>query len=64
MAASNRRAATMTVSPSLLIDPLRLQTLLGEARGRFDVDALAECTSTNSVLLSRAGRVRRPAASS
>jgi len=46
----------MTVSPSLLIDPLRLQTLLAEARGRFDVDALAECESTSSLLLSRAGR--------
>lgn len=56
MAASNRSATAMTVSPSLLIDPLRLQTLLAEARGRFDVDALAECESTSSVLLSRAGR--------
>ena len=56
MATSNRSTATMTVSPSLLIDPLRLQTLLGEARGRFDVDSLAECGSTNTLLLARAGQ--------
>lgn len=37
-----------------LIDPARLQTLLGNARGRFDVDALAECTSTSTLLLERA----------
>lgn len=37
-----------------LIDPVRLATLLGPARVRFDVDALAECDSTNSVLLARA----------
>ena len=35
-------------SPSLLIDPVRLLSLLGEARGRFDVDVLAECPSTNT----------------
>ena len=56
MATSNRSTTTMTVSPSLLIDPLRLQTLLGEARGRFDVDSLAECGSTNTLLLARAGQ--------
>lgn len=39
---------------SLLLAPARLQDLLGEARGRFDVDALAECESTNSLLLDRA----------
>lgn len=44
----------MPFSPSLLIDPLRLQTLLGEALGRFDVDAIAECESTNTQLLDRA----------
>ena len=37
-----------------LIDPVRLQALLGAARGRFDVDALLECASTSSVLLERA----------
>lgn len=37
-----------------LIDPCRLQALLGAASGRFDVDALAECESTSSVLLERA----------
>ncbi|MFZ2853540.1 MAG: biotin--[acetyl-CoA-carboxylase] ligase [Rhodocyclaceae bacterium] len=40
--------------PPPLIDPCRLQALLGAASGRFDVDALAECESTSSVLLERA----------
>lgn len=40
--------------PSPLIDPGRLQALLGAVSGRFDVDALAECESTSSVLLERA----------
>jgi BirA family transcriptional regulator, biotin operon repressor / biotin---[acetyl-CoA-carboxylase] ligase len=40
----------------LLIDPVRLQSLLGDARGRFDVDSLSECESTNSLLLERASR--------
>ena len=40
---------------SALIDPVRLKTLLGAASGRFDVDALAECESTSSLLLERAG---------
>ena len=39
-----------------LIDPARLQPLLASAAGRFDVDSLAECASTNSVLLERADR--------
>lgn len=42
----------MPTSP--LIDPARLQTLLGVVRGRFDVDALVECASTSSLLLARA----------
>ena len=42
--------------PEPLIDPRRLQLLLGVACGRFTVDALAECDSTNSVLLLRAGQ--------
>ena len=46
----------MTDSKHLLIDPIRLSDLLGEARGRFDVDALAECESTNTLLLERAER--------
>ena len=41
-------------TPSSLIDPGRLQALLGVACGRFDVDALAECESTSSLLLERA----------
>ena len=44
----------MTDSFSLLIDPLRLPALLGAARGRFDVDSLAECESTSTLLLQRA----------
>ena len=39
-----------------LIDPARLQVLLGSALGRFDVDALVECDSTSSLLLERATR--------
>lgn len=37
-----------------MIDPVRLQALLGEARGRFDVDSLSECESTSTELLQRA----------
>ena len=39
-----------------LIEPARLQALLGDASGRFDVDSLAECASTNTELLVRAER--------
>ena len=39
-----------------LIEPARLRTLLGAAAGRFDVDSLAECASTNTELLARAER--------
>jgi BirA family biotin operon repressor/biotin-[acetyl-CoA-carboxylase] ligase len=49
-----------TFSPACQIDPGRLEPLLGLARGRFTVEALAECGSTNSVLL---GRARQGAAS-
>lgn len=37
-----------------LIDPILLQTRLAAAAGRFDVDALDACDSTNSELLRRA----------
>ncbi|WP_242463408.1 biotin--[acetyl-CoA-carboxylase] ligase [Rhodocyclus tenuis] len=37
-----------------LIDPVRLSALLGRARGRVDAEVLAECDSSNSVLLERA----------
>ena len=37
-----------------LIDPAHLQTLLGPVTGRFDVDSLVLCGSTNSELLRRA----------
>lgn len=37
-----------------LIDPALLQTRLATAAGRFDVDALVECDSTNSELMRRA----------
>ena len=54
MPASNE-ADVMTDSPHpLLIDPFRLSKLLGPARGRFDVDSLAECASTSTLLLERA----------
>lgn len=36
-----------------LIDAARLKPLLGPAAGRFDVDALESCASTNSELLQR-----------
>lgn len=49
-----------TFSPACQIDPGRLEPLLGLARGRFTVEALAECGSTSSVLL---GRARQGAAS-
>jgi BirA family biotin operon repressor/biotin-[acetyl-CoA-carboxylase] ligase len=44
----------MTVSSALLIDPLRLQALLGDAQGRFDVDSIGACESTSTLLLERA----------
>ena len=37
-----------------LIDPHALQALLGDAKGRFDVDSIAECESTSTLLLERA----------
>ncbi|MCL2346244.1 MAG: biotin--[acetyl-CoA-carboxylase] ligase [Desulfobulbus sp.] len=37
-----------------LLDPILLKTRLGELAGRFDIDALAVCDSTNSELLRRA----------
>jgi len=39
-----------------LIEPARLRSLLGDANGRFEVDSLAECESTNTELLARAER--------
>jgi BirA family biotin operon repressor/biotin-[acetyl-CoA-carboxylase] ligase len=48
--------ALMTdASPSLLIEPLRLQPLLGTVGERFEVDSLPECASTNTELYQRAG---------
>jgi BirA family biotin operon repressor/biotin-[acetyl-CoA-carboxylase] ligase len=47
-------AAMSQTSNTPLIDLGRLQTLLGIASGRFDVDALSECESTSSLLLDRA----------
>ena len=37
-----------------LIDPILVKSRLGALAGRFDVDALAVCDSTNSELLRRA----------
>ncbi len=42
-------------STSLLIDPVRLPGLLGEASGRFNVVSLEECASTNTLLMQQAG---------
>lgn len=39
-----------------LIDPVLLKTRLAAAAGRYDVDALPECDSTNSELMRRAER--------
>ena len=39
-----------------LIDPARLRPLLGTLAARFDVDALAEATSSSDLLLDRAAR--------
>lgn len=39
-----------------LIDPVRLIPLLGPLAARFDVDALAEASSSNDLLLERASR--------
>ncbi|MBI2306057.1 MAG: biotin--[acetyl-CoA-carboxylase] ligase [Rhodocyclales bacterium] len=39
-----------------LIDPVRLKPLLAASAARFDVDALAEGSSSNDLLLERAGR--------
>ncbi|MDP3135379.1 MAG: biotin--[acetyl-CoA-carboxylase] ligase [Azonexus sp.] len=39
-----------------LLDPVLLKSRLGLLAGRFDVDALAECDSTNSELMRRAER--------
>jgi BirA family biotin operon repressor/biotin-[acetyl-CoA-carboxylase] ligase len=46
-------SAMTDVSSPLLIETARLQALLGEACGRFDVDSLFECESTNTLLLKR-----------
>lgn len=55
MAALND-SAMKNANPSALIDPDRLLSLLGKARGRFVVDALAECASTNTLLMQRAAK--------
>lgn len=39
-----------------LIDPILLQSCLASSVGRFDVDAIDECDSTNSELMRRADR--------
>ena len=45
--------AAMSATPGLLIDPLRLRDLLGETCVRFAVDSIADCESTNTLLLAR-----------
>ena len=54
MPASHEADVMTDPLPSPLIDPHRLSALLGPARGRFDVDALAECASTSTELIERA----------
>lgn len=43
-------------APAPRIGPQRLRALLGEVSARFDVEALAECDSTNTLLLERAAQ--------
>lgn len=38
---------------STLLDPARIATLLGPAARRFNVEAIAECPSTNTLLMAR-----------
>ncbi len=45
-----------TASSATLIDPVRLKPLLGTQAARFDVDALAEASSSSDLLLERAAR--------
>jgi BirA family biotin operon repressor/biotin-[acetyl-CoA-carboxylase] ligase len=47
-------------APSLLIDPSRVNALLETAACRFDVVAVAECASTNTVLRQRAAEGAPP----
>jgi BirA family biotin operon repressor/biotin-[acetyl-CoA-carboxylase] ligase len=44
----------MPLMTSALIDPVRLKPLLGGLASRFDVDALAEASSSSDLLLARA----------
>ena len=44
----------MLAMTAALIDPVRLQPLLGSLAARFDVDALAEGSSSSDLLLERA----------
>jgi BirA family biotin operon repressor/biotin-[acetyl-CoA-carboxylase] ligase len=48
-----KRMPSMSASRSSLVDPLRVRAFL-EAAGRVDIIAVAECASTNTVLLQRA----------
>lgn len=48
------------LAESALIDVARLAGCLGEAACRLNVEALAECESTNAVLLSRGDSLRSP----
>lgn len=46
----------MLLMTSALIDPTRLKPLLGALAARFDVDALAEASSSSDLLLTRASQ--------
>ena len=47
-------SAIMPAMTAALIDPVRLKPLLGSLAARFDVDALAEGSSSSDLLLERA----------
>jgi BirA family biotin operon repressor/biotin-[acetyl-CoA-carboxylase] ligase len=50
----------LSLAESALIDVVRLAGCLGEVACRLNVEALAECESTNAVLLSRGDSLRSP----
>ena len=49
-------AITTQLPPSDLIDPVRLSALLGEAGRRLNITAVAECSSTSTLLLQSASK--------
>lgn len=49
-------STSLATPASRLIDPVRLRRLLGESSWRFEVDSIAECESTSTLLLDRAAQ--------